>query len=818
MASSALATAFVNIVPGTAQMEAYLKGGMQTQMGTAGTDAGAVLAKNTGTGFASKIGGYLKPALATMAASFAAVGVANFLKDSITAASDFNEQGAAVGQVFGKAAEDIQKFAESGAKSLGQSKTQVLEASKTFGVYGKAAGLAGQDNAAFSKELVTLATDLASFNNTSVDEAIQALGSGLRGEAEPLKRFGVLLNDFDLRQQAVKMSLTDTTKTALTPQMKVLASYALIMEQTQIQQGDFGRTSEGLANQQRILEAQTKDLSITFGTALLPIVNSIVTFMNNNMVPAFDAVFGFIKNNLPTIGTFVGVLGGLLVIFNAVTIATKAWAIAQGILNFVLALNPFTIIAIAAAALIAGIVFLATKTTFFQDTWATMTKFVSDAWKNTVNAIVSFGATVIKWFVDLPGTIRKALGDVGTWLLDAGKNIIDGLLKGLTNAAKGIGDFFGNIGKTAMDGFKKVLGIASPSKVFIQFGKNIMQGLKKGLTGDLADMKATMEKVGNFIANALADKKISKKTAAAAQKLVKDYTAKIEPLAKAHEEVLKKLDLAEDKLKDRIAERLNYIESITKKFGSGLAVQDKMTAKDAVAQLKDRIARTKELAKVLAQLQTLGLSGDLYQQVLDSGNLEFAKSIAEGGAATVAELNTLAAEANSTAMQLGTQAGDILYNQGIQAAQGIVDGLKSEEKALVAQMTTVAEEFGNALSNVIAADTTEAVAAAAKAAAKKPATKKAVAAPSKISASKASSAFKSVKKKMATGGLVNRPTRALIAEAGPELVTPLKDFERIVSNATGGGNITYIAAPNQSLDAEQQLFMAIKRAKAVGAW
>jgi hypothetical protein len=818
MASSALATAFVNIVPGTAQMEAYLKGGLQNQMGTAGTDAGAALAKNAGQGFSSKIGAYIKPALATMAASFAAVGVANFLKDSITAASDFNEQGAAVGEVFGKAADDIQKFAASGAKSLGQSKTQVLEASKTFGVYGKAAGLAGEDNAAFSKELVTLATDLASFNNTSVDEAILALGSGLRGESEPLKRFGVLLNDFDLRQQAVKMGLIETTKQALTPQMKVLASYALIMDQTAVQQGDFGRTSEGLANQQRILEAQTKDLSITFGTALLPIVNSIVTFMNNNMVPAFDAIFGFISNNIPTIATFAGVLGGLLIVFNAATIATKAWAVAQGILNFIMALNPFTLIAIAIAGLIAAIVFIATKTTFFQDTWAAMTKFIGEAWNNTVKAITTAGAAVIKWFIDLPATIRKGLGDVGTWLLDAGKNIIDGLLKGITNAAKGIGDFFGNIGKTAMNGFKKVLGIASPSKVFIQFGKNIMQGLKKGLTDDVASMKATMEKVGNFIADALADKKISKKTAAAASKLVKDYTAKIEPLAKAHEEVLKKLDAAEDKLKDRITERLNYIESITKKFGSGLAVQDKMTAKDAVAQLKDRIAKTKELAKVMAQLQTLGLSGDLYQQVLDSGNLEFAKSIAEGGAATVAELNTLAAEANSTAMQLGTQAGDILYNQGIQAAQGIVDGLKSEEASLVAQMSVLADEFSSQLSSVIEADTTEALAAAAKkttTATKKTAAK---ATPTKVSSAKASAAFKSVKKKAATGGLFNRPTRTLIAEAGPELVTPLKDFERMVSSATGGGNITYIAAPNQSLDAEQQLFMAIKRAKAVGAW
>jgi hypothetical protein len=169
-------------------------------------------------------------------------------------------------------------------------------------------------------------------------------------------------------------------------------------------------------------------------------------------------------------------------------------------------------------------------------------------------------------------------------------------------------------------------------------------------------------------------------------------------------------------------------------------------------------------------------------------------------------------------MQLGTQAGDILYNQGIQAAQGIVDGLKSEEASLVAQMSVLADEFSSQLSSVIEADTTEALAAAAKKTTKTTKKVAAKATPTKVTAAKASQAFKSVKKKAATGGLFNRPTRTLIAEAGPELVTPLKDFERIVSSATGGGNITYIAAPNQSLDAEQQLFMAIKRAKAVGSW
>jgi len=73
---------------------------------------------------------------------------------------------------------------------------------------------------------------------------------------------------------------------------------------------------------------------------------------------------------------------------------------------------------------------------------------------------------------------------------------------------------------------------------------------------------------------------------------------------------------------------------------------------------------------------------------------------------------------------------------------------------------------------------------------------------------------------LAEGGFVNKPTTALIGEAGPEVVIPLNRFEDMMGlNGQGAGQtINYYAAPNQSLDAEQALFQAIQRSKVVTGW
>jgi hypothetical protein len=81
----------------------------------------------------------------------------------------------------------------------------------------------------------------------------------LRGEAEPIRKFGVLLNDSTIKAKAMEMGLYDGTG-ALDLQAKSLAAYEVILDQTKDAQGDFARTSDGLAGQQKILTAQLENL------------------------------------------------------------------------------------------------------------------------------------------------------------------------------------------------------------------------------------------------------------------------------------------------------------------------------------------------------------------------------------------------------------------------------------------------------------------------------------------------------------------------------------------------------------------------------
>lgn len=199
----------------------------------------------------------------------------DFGVESVKAASSFNEVTSAVGQVFGEGSKQLEEFAATAAKSFGQSRTQALDAAKTFGIFGKAAGLSSQENVDFSKTLTTLASDLASFNNTSVDEAITSLGAALRGESEPIRRFGVLLDDATLKARAMQMGIYDGTG-SLTQQQRVLAAYQEILGQTTVQQGDYIRTADGVANSSRSLEATFKDLQITVGQALLPAIEAVL--------------------------------------------------------------------------------------------------------------------------------------------------------------------------------------------------------------------------------------------------------------------------------------------------------------------------------------------------------------------------------------------------------------------------------------------------------------------------------------------------------------------------------------------------------------
>jgi len=291
---ASLYQAFVDVIPNTRGLSSALS----REFSAAGPGAGAAAGRGVNSGVLGAVGKLAGP----LAAAFAGIGIGNIIKDSIGNASDLAEAGTAITAVFGSADATIQKFAAGSAASLGQSTNQTLDAARVFGVFGKAAGLGGEDLAGFSTDFITLAGDLASFNNTSPEEAINALGAGLRGESEPLRQYGVLLDDAALKARATTLGIYSGSG-ALTQQQKVLAAQAEIMAQTGVQQGDFAKTSGGLANQQRILSAGLTNLSTTFGGLLLPAMTAVVGFLNRSVIPALG-------NIIPAIGGIRDILIG----------------------------------------------------------------------------------------------------------------------------------------------------------------------------------------------------------------------------------------------------------------------------------------------------------------------------------------------------------------------------------------------------------------------------------------------------------------------------------------------------------------------------
>ena len=233
------------------------------------------------------IGGPVKKLAGAVAAVWATDKAVDFAKDAIGAASDLSESLSKNKVIFGDYAAAIAKIGEGTAGAIGQSNAAFQESVGVMGNLLSSVGLTQQKSADMSVSLTTLASDLASFNNTSVEEAFGALRAGLVGETEPLKRFGVNLNEALLKQKAMEMGLYDG-KGALDAAAKSQASYALIMEQTTLAQGDFARTSDGLANQQRILGAKFEDLKAKVGKALLPAMTSFVSFLADKGIPMLE--------------------------------------------------------------------------------------------------------------------------------------------------------------------------------------------------------------------------------------------------------------------------------------------------------------------------------------------------------------------------------------------------------------------------------------------------------------------------------------------------------------------------------------------------
>ena len=282
----------------------------------------------------------------------AAIAGAVIGKSLIASASNLQESISKINAVFGASSKTIIAWSETTAKALGISQQTALEAAGTYGNLFQAFGIGAPQAQEMSIRLVELAADMASFNNVPIEDALLSLRSGLSGETEPLKRFGVALNDVALKNKALEMGLISNTKGTLPQAIKTQAAYALILEQTSIQQGDVARTSDGVAFKMKSFNAQLKDIQSQIGTALIPIFSALMSFLNDKVIPVFQefadilgeeglgAAFRYLGGQIiNAIGGF-GAFGNSLLAFVAIltivrsaTIAYNATIAVMNVLN-----------------------------------------------------------------------------------------------------------------------------------------------------------------------------------------------------------------------------------------------------------------------------------------------------------------------------------------------------------------------------------------------------------------------------------------------------------------------------------------------------
>lgn len=295
-----LATAYYSLVPSLDGTAAAVNSqiGLVTAAGTkAGTAGGTALG-------AGLIGGLKGAGLVGAALGIAnlAGSVTDYFSQSVELASNLQESGNAVRVSYGEIAGEIERLGETAAKRLGLSRGAFNDLAVRFSNFAGTIAGEGGDVVGVIDDLTTRGADFASVYNLEVADALTLFQSGLAGETEPLRRYGIDLSAAAVEAFALANGIGDGTG-ALTEAEKVQARYGLLLESTNQTAGDFANTSDSLANAQRIANAQLEDAQANVGEALLPAFEKFTDFMLTDGVPLVEKLVDAFIDTAPAIAT-----------------------------------------------------------------------------------------------------------------------------------------------------------------------------------------------------------------------------------------------------------------------------------------------------------------------------------------------------------------------------------------------------------------------------------------------------------------------------------------------------------------------------------
>jgi hypothetical protein len=170
---------------------------------------------------------------------------------------------------------------------------------------------------------------------------------------------------------------------------------------------------------QREWSASLDGLRVQFGAQILPLLNTFVGFLRDKVIPMITAVTGFLQKHADVAKVLGIVLGTLIV-------GLKALAVAQGIVNTVMAMNPIGLVVVAVAALVAGLIYAYKTSETFRKICHEAFHAVADAFMVVVTTIVHAAADAFGWVPGLGPKLRDAARQVDRFRDDA-NTALDGI-------------------------------------------------------------------------------------------------------------------------------------------------------------------------------------------------------------------------------------------------------------------------------------------------------------------------------------------------------------------------------------------------------
>jgi hypothetical protein len=650
-------------------------------------------------------------------------GLGVVINKTITDASNLAEAESKVNAVFKTQAAEVAKWAKTTSSSFGVSTRSALEAAGTYGNLFQAFGLGQGESAKMSMRLVELAADMASFNNVPIEDALTALRSGLSGETEPLKRFGVALNDVRLRQEALNLKIYDG-QGVLTIAQKSQAAYALILRDTALQQGDVARTAGGLANQKKFLGAQVEDLSGSFGAVFLPIMINVVGVIRNQVLPQMQKFIEAFKSLSPNaivtgiqIGFFAAALGPAMIAVGYMIKMLQGLATAFQFLMKRIVLIPLIIL---------GIVTAMVKGTDATMTWGQATLKVFRGIAVGLSKIGNAFIFVINGFIKgynalFTGILKNPKINELTLNFDGLVSTVDSAAAGFTNFSNKLKEEQANLSAIAADAQKLADSIDAPG------------GAKGGRANSVGGAsRSAADKIARFT-----------ETLSVANQVLSDAKSKFTDFASS--------------VSSSITGMISFSSAATASTGSFLS------------NLTMQANKAADFGNKVRTLLSMGLSETAIGQVLSAGaeaGTKIADEIIAGGATVVNQVNTLISATQSVADAVGESAASQFYSAGVTAGQALVDGVKAAIASAGLSITATGTIVNQAGIDRVSA-------AIAKARGKKSKGGKKVTKGERQSIMDLAASLGVEVPAFAKGGIVTGPTLALIGEAGPEAVVPL---------------------------------------------